>query len=131
MSQRPFLIGVGTDLPLRRFLAGLSRALVAGEAEWVSVSLLVPMTNCIVSSSFLRSAEAVLGNDLLVGTYPERNNGNQNSGDALCFILRVGCLPPSPAIKLFDLFPYRMPMSVALRDLCSLPLASGVCSGGT
>lgn len=43
-----------------RFLAGLSRALVAGEAEWVFVSLSVPVTNWLLSSSSLRNTEAVL-----------------------------------------------------------------------
>lgn len=41
-------------------LTRLSRALVAGEAEWVSVSLSVPVTNRLLSSSSLRNTEAVL-----------------------------------------------------------------------
>lgn len=41
-------------------LTRLSRALVAGEAEWVSVSLSVPVTNRLLSSSSLRNIEAVL-----------------------------------------------------------------------
>ncbi|XP_066896544.1 nuclear pore complex protein Nup214 isoform X1 [Kogia breviceps] len=41
-------------------LARLSRALVAGEAEWVSVFLSVPVTNCVLSSHSLRNLGAVL-----------------------------------------------------------------------
>lgn len=38
----------------------LSRALVAGEAEWVSVLLSVPVTSCVLSSLSPRSTEAAL-----------------------------------------------------------------------
>lgn len=108
-SSRASAAGAGADSPA--LPAGLSRALVAGEAEPVPASLLDPVTHC-AHPSLCRAHRNRLSDELShENAHPGRNIGDQSAAIPNClfapFKFYVGFIFFS-AIKVFGLVLYRM-----------------------